>query len=214
MKTRTFCGVAVVAALLLLAPRVSAQNDLYDNGPTDGYTLGWTINFGFAVSDSFTVSNSTIRSMQFAAWLFPGDVLQTAELSITSSEFGGTAYFDQTVLFTANNCFSNGEGFNVCNEAADFSPVSLNAGTYWLTLQNAVVNSGDPVYWDMNSGPSLASESSIGTIPSESFSIGLGCGGNPAGCGPPPTTPEPGSWLLFGSGTVTLLSFFKVLRRL
>ena len=38
-------------------------------------------------------------------------------------------------------------------------------------LQNAVVNTGDPVYWDENSGPSLASESSVGTIPSESFTI-------------------------------------------
>ena len=47
----------------------------------------------------------------------------------------------------------------------------LNAGTYWVNLQNAVVNTGDPVYWDENSGPSLASESSVGTIPSESFTI-------------------------------------------
>ena len=54
--------------------------------------------------------------------------------------------------------------------------------TYWLNLQNASVPSGDPVYWDENSGvgcggsngygdgcPSQASASAVGTIPSEAF---------------------------------------------
>ena len=40
-----------------------------------------------------------------------------------------------------------------------------------MNLSNAVVNTGDPVYWDENSGPSLASENSVGTIPSESFTV-------------------------------------------
>ena len=31
--------------------------------------------------------------------------------------------------------------------------------------------SGDPVYWDENSGPSMAQQNTLGTIPSESFSI-------------------------------------------
>ena len=46
-------------------------------------------------------------------------------------------------------------------------------------MQNAVIPSGDPVYWDENSGvgcqssgcPSQAYESAVGTIPSESFDI-------------------------------------------
>ena len=41
----------------------------------------------------------------------------------------------------------------------------------WLTLANAAVPSGDPVYWDENNGPSAAEESAIGTIPSESFNV-------------------------------------------
>ena len=101
----------------------------------------------------------------------PGDILQTAEVSITSSEFGGTTFFDGTVSFTQSGCTTNGFGFNVCTETGSFGDVNLAAGTYWLNLENAVVNTGDPIYWDENSGPSSASENSVGTIPSEAFTV-------------------------------------------
>ena len=205
MRTRI---VVILAMLLVLATATFAQTDLYDNGPTNGTVDAWTINFGFAVSDTFTLGSAgSVGGLDFAAWLFPGDVLESAEVSITSSEFGGTTYFDGTVNFTQSSCVLNQYGFNVCNEGGSFNAAALNAGTYWLNLQNAVVNNGDPVYWDENSGPSQASESSVGTIPSESFSLGA-CGDSKSspGCGPPPpTSPEPGSLLLFGSGLVAVL---------
>ena len=149
------------------------SNDIYDNGPTNGNTDAWTINFGYVVSDSFNVANdnTSVTGMTFAAWLLPGDTLGSAEVSITSSENGGTSYFDQTVTFSPGACTANDYGYNVCNETTSFTGPTLNAGTYWVNLQNASVSSGDPVYWDENSGPSSAYESSIGTIPSESFTI-------------------------------------------
>ena len=206
MRTSVAC-LPLLALCLAVVPAV-AQNDLYDNGPINGTVLGWTINFGFAVSDQFTVGGeAVVNTIQFGAWLFPGDTLTSAEVSITSSEFGGTSFFDQSVNFTASGCFSNGT-FNVCAETGSFSGVFLNAGSYWLNLSNAVSAAGNPVYWDQNSGPSLASESSIGTIPSESFTIDPGCaaGRNAPPCGPPPpTTPEPGSLLLICSGVMALL---------
>ena len=115
--------------------------------------------------------------MTFGAWLYSGDSLSFAEISITSDEFGGTTYFDQTVNFSQGSCSQNGFGFTVCQETASFSSVDMDAGTYWVNLQNASVPSGDPVYWDENSGPSMASENSIGTIPSESFTLEGGGGG-------------------------------------
>jgi len=156
-------------------------NDAYENGPINGTTDAWTINFGFVVSDTFTIgSDATITGMSFGAWLFVGDTLISAEVSVTSLENGGTVYFDQTLNFTQSGCVGNQYGYNVCTEtSSNGSFPSLQAGTYWVNLQNAVVNTGDPIYWDENSGagchssgcPSEASENSIGTIPSESFTI-------------------------------------------
>jgi hypothetical protein len=201
--------VVVVLALVTVAAVPAFAQDLYDNGPTNGTVDAWAINFGFSVSNSFTVNSAaTIYDMTFAAWLLPGDVLQSAEISITSSEFGGTTYFDQTVNFMENGCVSNQYGYNVCDEYAFFSGVSLNAGTYWLNLQNASVNTGDPVYWDENSGPSSGSQNEVGTIPSESFTLQSGCAAG-AGCLPPPSMPEPGSLLLFGSGVVAVVGALR-----
>jgi len=154
----------------------------YENGPINGTTDAWTINFGYAVADTFTISTDpyTIDHMDFGAWLAPGDTLISAEVSITSDPFGGTSYFDGTVQFSQGNCSTNEYGYNVCTETSSmFSGPALQPGTYWVTLQNAVVNTGDPVYWDENSGvgcgssgcPSLADENQLGTLPSEAFTI-------------------------------------------
>jgi hypothetical protein len=149
------------------------SSDIYDNGPTNGNTDAWTINFGFITSDSFNVANNntSVTGMSFASWMFPGDVLGSVEVSITSSENGGTSYFDQTVNFTQSGCIGNEFGYNVCTETASFNGPTLNNSTYWVNLQNASSAAGNPVYWDENSGPSQASQNSVGTIPSESFTI-------------------------------------------
>lgn len=206
MKPRA-ASLCLLTFCLLTVPAL-AQTDLYDNGPTNGTIDAWTINFGFAVSDTFTLtSNSTLNGLNFAAWLAPGDVLESSEVTITSSEFGGTLYFDQQVNFAQSGCVANQDGFNVCNELGSFSGPAMNSGTYWLTLQNAVVNTGDPVYWDENYGPSEASNNSVGTLGSESFTILGSTGSSGSGGG---TTPEPGSLVLFGSG---VLGVGAILRR-
>jgi uncharacterized repeat protein (TIGR03803 family) len=146
---------------------------IYDNGPINGTIDAWTINFGFVVSDSFTAGQATnVNGMTFGAWLFPGDVLESVEISITSQPNGGISYFDQTVSFNGSNCFGNQVGYNVCTETSGtFNSPVLQPGTYWVNLQNAVESNGDPVSWDQNNGPSQAYDSSVGTIPSESFTL-------------------------------------------
>ena len=77
--------------LLLMAIPAMAQSVVYENGPINGEGLGWTINFGFLVGDSFTVANpsSTITGISFGAWLIPGDVLTSAEVWIKSRAVPG-----------------------------------------------------------------------------------------------------------------------------
>jgi uncharacterized repeat protein (TIGR03803 family) len=149
---------------------------LYDNGPINGNTNAWAFSGGSIVSDSYAVDiidNPGAVGISFGAWLFPGDTLNSAEVSITSGPNGGTVYLDQTVNFTQSNCRINNIGFNVCTETGTFyGPYN---GTFWVNLQNGLATNGDPVYWDENSGPSQAIASGIGTIPSESFSILGGC---------------------------------------
>ncbi|MFZ0312398.1 MAG: hypothetical protein WAL85_06800 [Candidatus Korobacteraceae bacterium] len=213
MKARI---LALVIGAMLVAVSATAQT-VYDNGPTDGNTYAWTINFGYAVSDTFNVGadNTTVTGANFAMWLFPGDTLETAELSITSSENGGTSFFDQTVNFIQSNCVLNQSqygSYNVCLESSSFSGPILNSGTYWLTLQNATVNTGDPVYWDQNSGPSSASENTIGTIPSESFTV-LGVSTSTTNSTTFDSVPEPDSITLLGSGAIAIFGFVGALRR-
>ncbi len=198
-------------ALCLVAVQAMAQT-VYSNGPINGTTDAWTINSGFVVSDTFTATpNTTLTGLSFGAWLFPGDVLNSVEASVSSAEFGGTIYSDQVVTLTQSGCSGNQYGFNVCTESGSFGTgVNLAAGgTYWLNLQNAVVNDGDPVYWDENSGPSSASENSVGTIPSEAFTL-LGSETSTTTTTTTTSTPEPSSIMLFGSG---ILGLAGVLRR-
>jgi hypothetical protein len=205
----------LLLAFVLLAALPMFGQGLYSNGPINGTTDAWTINSGFVVSDTFTVGfgGAVATGLTFGAWAFPGDVLESAEVQITSSEFGGTTYTDQVVNFTQSACSANQYGFNVCTETGIFNTaVNLAGGSYWVNLDNAVVNDGDPIYWDENSGPSSASENSVGTIPSEAFTIGA-CGSDGKSspdCLPPPSVPEPGSIFLVGSGMLGVVSLLRL----
>jgi hypothetical protein len=197
--------LVVSISIVMLAALPAMAGELYENGPINGQTDAWTINFGFALADSITISSgmSTINDLSFGAWLTPGDTLQSVEVSFTSDPFGGIVYFDQVVNLTASNCFLNTYSYEVCQETGSFNGPTLDNGTYWLNLQNGVVDNGDPVYWDENSGigchsqrcPSSATNGGAsGTVPSEAFTI-LGTSGTG-------TVPEPGSLTLFASGLI------------
>ena len=211
-----------IASLLVLCLTVAvipaSAQVLYDNGPINGNEDGWTINFGYIVSDTFTLTNnSTMTGFAFGTRQFPGDNLISVDWSVTSGENSGTLYGSGTASgsqITDKYLSTNDFGYYVNLITVTGLDVNLTGGTtYWLTLQNAMVPSGDPVFWDENSGvgcggdngkgggcPSLASENTLGTIPSEDFTINGGSG----------TTPEPSSFILIGSGVIGVAG---VLRR-
>ena len=205
----------IILCLALAAIPASAQV-YYDNGPINGTTDAWTINFGYIVSDTFTTCDPNCVSVDgfiFGVWEFPGDVLSSVDWSVTSGENSGTVYGSGTASgknLTDRFISSNQYGYDIdLITVTNLNIAVLPSTTYWLNLQNAVVPSGDPVYWDENSGvgckspgcPSLASESAVGTIPGEAFTMQFNTGGS---------TPEPSSIMLFGSG---LLGLAGLLRR-
>jgi hypothetical protein len=198
-----------------------ADSMLYSNGTLDGQDSNATINGRTATTDSFTLGqNSTVTGVSFAVWVEPGVTVQTVDWSIGASAFGGTA---ATASTTNSFLFLNGQGLNVYEESISIPSLSLDAGTYYLTLQNAIAMAvGNPshesVYWDMNSGPSTAYQKIefnglpfINQIPSETFAI-YGTQGGPGGA-PGSMTPEPSSFLLLGSGLVGFAGLVRRKRR-
>jgi hypothetical protein len=175
------------------AGRPSPQDFYYDNGPINGTTDAWDINFGYIVSDTFVAGGGAVTAFDLGVWEFPGDTLSSLEWSITSAENGGTLYGSGTVSggnLTDKFVSTNQFGYDIDKISATGLNVNLTSGsTYWVNLQNAMVPSGDPVYWDENSGtgchssgcPSHAEESSVGTIPSEAFDV-TGSGSPPPPC--------------------------------
>ena len=193
-------------ACLVLAVAPAMADTLYSNGPVNGTVDGWTINFGFSVTNSFTCSSQdcSVEDFHIGVWLTQGDSLTSVEMQLGSSSFGNQ-YTDQVLNATGHtNLGTNQFGLDV--QIVDFSLANIDVpnGTSWFTLQNAVTPAGNPVYWDENSGPSSAFENTLGSIPSEAFTI------TGSATGTTGTTPEPSSIMLFGSG---ILGLAGVLRR-
>ncbi len=218
MQTRII-RLLLLASCWMFALQAHAGSILYQNGPVNGIcdiegctVDAWTINFGYSVTDSFTISTpSTIQGFNIAVWLYPGDTLSSVDWA-----FGTCAFCSELGSGTASGAnlsstflFNNQYGFNVYEASITGLDVHVIGGppqSYWLTLQNATVPSGDPVYWDENSGPSLAQteciKDGVGCIPSESFNI--------VGTPDSGTTPEPSTIILVVSG---MIGMGGVLRR-
>ena len=208
MRTRMAC----LGVLCLALAAVPARAD-YENGPINGTVDGYNISFGFIVSDSFVADANTVAGFMLGTWEFPGDVVMLVDWTITSQENGGTVYGSGTAKgkdLTDQFISANQLGYDIDKLTISGLNVAVTSGsTYWLNLDNATIPGGDPVLWDENSGkgcqsngcPSQASETFVGTIASESFTINTGGQG---------TTPEPGSFVLMAFGVMTVAG---VLRR-
>jgi hypothetical protein len=147
---------AAAAVVICMAAQPAAANVLYDNGAPNAATDAFTINWGWAVSDSFTLTkSSTLTGVNLWVWNFPGDTTTSVDWGITpnANDFPDTATASVTsTSYIASNSW--GYAINELNFA--LPNVHLGAGTYYLALQNAVVTNGDAVYWDQNNGLSDA----------------------------------------------------------
>jgi hypothetical protein len=214
MKTQVrIASLSLLTILCLMLTVAPAMADtLYSNGPYDGNTNAWGIYGDHAVTNSTNLnsSRSNVYEVDIVYWdASASDLLTTVDMSLGTTPFG-TDGFSGT-LSGATNTFlgTNQYGYNLYQ--GRFARQSHDNGGLFVTLSNACTTSGcstNPIYWDENSGvgctspgcPSTAYDSTVGSIPSEAFTL-IGTSG---------TTPEPSSLMLFGSG---ILGLAGVLRR-
>ncbi len=143
-------GIAALALLYLMVTVAPASAQvLYDDGPINGTTDAWTINFGYIVGDTFTLSaDATVGGFNFGVWEYPGDVLTSVQWSVTQYFDNGTVYGSGVASgknLTDQFISINQYGFDIDKVTVTGLSVPLSAGpTYWLNLQNATVPSGDP----------------------------------------------------------------------
>jgi PEP-CTERM motif len=199
---------AVTAHACLALPAM-ADIPFYNNGAPNFTTDAWTINSGFSVSDSYMTDrcgsgSCDLTALSIGVWLFTAadGVDMGLDICVGTSPFGTDGGCNTQALGTFEDQGSNQFGFEVGVETFTGLTDKNCGGACWLTLANATASSGDPIFWDENSGPSQAFESSVGSIPSEAFSL--------TGTPKTGTTPEPSSIMLFGSG---ILGLAGVLRR-
>lgn len=198
-------GAVLAFGLAWITINPAGATTLYDNGPINGTVNGYALEGGFAVSNSFTLTqNSVLTGVTFGAWTWtPAGPLTAVDWGITATAatypISGTASVTTGAALSPASSYGFGGLYTVSLDSFSLPNISLAAGAYYLVLQNAV---GGYALWDMNFGSSAATQgvpalsTSRSIRSSESFQI----------IGEVATTPLPATLPLFVSGA-GLLSY-------
>jgi hypothetical protein len=169
-------ALAAAGALCLFLSAPASASLIYSNGPLadmPGAVIYFN-GFNYIISDSFTVSTATdITEITIGAeGSVNGNLLESLNWAIGTSAFGSN---DGSGTASASDVFV-GVGFSEDEYYDSFavSTASLNPGTYWLTLDDAVTAAGGFTFWDENNGPSLVQTNNQELLGSESFCVSNG----------------------------------------
>jgi hypothetical protein len=209
--------------ILCLALTASAGT-IFSEGPIDGNDNGFFVtgptfpNIGGTyqdISDGFVAATSgTPTQLEWGEWSVGAPTSFSYELG--SAAFG-TNLGSGTVTQNSSNSvflFTNSYGYGIYDVKVGITSAAMTAGnTYWLSISNATDAGNDGTQaWDIpnggSGGPATCNFRQSGTnygdcgLGGESFTL--------TGGAPPPSTPEPSSIMLFGSG---ILGLAGVLRR-
>ncbi len=136
-------------ALLLVSSTVALAQAAFSDFPVNGQISGFQINGGYSTSDSFTLASSaTITQVAFGAWVNKGDSVTSVTWAVGKTPYDtslGTGVATTTSVYDSTNV----DGFDVHTVTFAVPGVNLAAGTYYLTLSNAVSASANPVSWDI-----------------------------------------------------------------
>ena len=199
MKMRIASLSLLTVCCLMLAVAPAMADTLYSNGPYNGNTSAWNIGFGFSVTDSISSTPDTFATgLSIVTWDSPGDTLLNAEVQFGTASFGNNIFDSVLTPTLTRDIGINQYGYELDQWTFSFFTF-LPAGTNWVTLQNEQSAFGLSIYWDENSGPSSAYENTLGSIPSEAFTL----------TGFHEGTPEPSSISLFGSGIFGLAGILR-----
>ena len=215
----------LLLTILCLALTASAGTTFYNDGAIDGNDNGFFIsgpNFPNPAGSVQDISNGFVSAasgpanrLEFGEWIASGIAPSSISYELGTSAFG-TDLGSGTIAQNAGNShflFANSFGYDIYDVTIPITSATLAAGnTYWVSLSNATDagNSGTEA-WDLpnggSGGPATCNFRQSGTNYGD---CGLGGEAFTLTGGTQPTTPEPSSILLFGSG---ILGLAGVLRR-
>ncbi len=164
------------AAILCLAVNSGRASTLYSNGSINGTAGAYTITGSINVSDSFVIaSDSTILDVSnIGLWVSTEtNAPLTLDWTISTAPAGGGTVEGSGTDVSLSTSFFGDTTPDDGVYSASFSVPSLNlaAGTYYLELYDATAQNSKTVFWDENSGPSVAYQDGLGPLPSNSFEI-------------------------------------------